>query len=65
MKKYAESDNDISMLSDYTQIMKKYAEFVEKIQAMDKEEMNDTEAKYYLEVTLRVEKKLLETGFSN
>lgn len=65
MKKYAESDNDISMLSDYTQIMTKYAEFAEKIQAMDEEEMNDAEAKYYLEVTLRVEKKLLETGFSN
>lgn len=60
MKKYNDSNSDPSMLSEYLEMMKKYTEFVEKIDALGDEEMNDAEAKYYAEVTLRVSQKLLE-----
>lgn len=54
LEEYNESDGDISMLGKYNELMQEYIEFVEKIDALGEETMNDAEAKYYLDVTLRV-----------
>lgn len=60
MKKYAESDDVLSMAADYAQIMQKEIEWIDKIESLEKMEMNDAEARYYAEVNLRVSQKLLE-----
>lgn len=62
MKKYTDSDNDSSMLAEYYQMMIKYAQFAERIEALKDEEMNDAEANYYIKVTLKVSQKLLEAS---
>lgn len=63
MKKY-ESDpgNAISMIGEYTEIVAQYAEYVEKIDAYEKKknEMSTEDWKYYLDVTNRVEKKMID-----
>ena len=61
MEKYSKSDNTISMLSDYMDILDRYAEFTEKVDKLDEEEMTDAELAYYLEVITRIEKKMLES----
>lgn len=58
--KNTENASDPAWLAEYTQLMAKYADFVQKIDDLGEEEMNDAEALYYAEVTLRVERKLLE-----
>lgn len=63
MKKYADSNNDPTMLADYMNIMVKYAEFSGKAAELEKEEMTEAEAKYYIEVTARVSKKLIEASY--
>lgn len=62
MKNYTNSDNALSMLNDYAKIMQKYLEFSEKLGALDSQDMNTEEMKYYTEVTLRVSQKLLEVS---
>ena len=60
MKKYKDSGYSASMLSDYTDMMQKYTEFSEKINAMDTNSMSNADYAYYIEVTSRVSQKLLE-----
>lgn len=63
MKKYSEnSNNAISMIGEYTKFMTKYTEAMEKMDAMEDEELNDVELSYYIEVTARINKKLLSIG---
>lgn len=62
MKKYTESDDILSMTADYLKLVQDEAEWIEKIDNLEEEEMNDAEVKYYAEVTLRVSQKLLETA---
>ena len=62
MKKYNSSSDTVSMMADYTKIMKKYTEFAEKVQKYDSTTMSKADAAYYLEVTSRVSKKLLEVA---
>lgn len=59
MNNYMESDDVLGMLNDYTEYMTQYAETMEKMSAMEQGEMSDAELKYYLEVTERINKKLL------
>ena len=54
LEEYNDSDGDISMLAEYNELMQEYLDFMEKINALGEETMNDAEAKYYLDVTLRV-----------
>ncbi len=54
LEEYNESDGDISMFEKYNELMQEYLEFAEKIDALGEETMNDAEAKYYVDVTLRV-----------
>ena len=61
MKKYSEDpSNAVSMLTEYATIMEKYGEFAEKIEQYDEKEMSTEDAKYYLEVTTRVTRKMFE-----
>ena len=61
MEKYQEADaaGMMSMMGDYAKMMARYAEFAEKVEALDESEMNDAETAYYLEVMNRVNQKLL------
>lgn len=54
LEEYNDSDGDISMLAEYNELMQEYLDFMDKINALGEETMNDAEAKYYLDVTLRV-----------
>ena len=61
MKKYmADPLNAVSMLSEYSEIMSKYADFAEKVDQYDSKGMSTEDAKYYLEVTARCSQKMLE-----
>lgn len=61
MQKYSQADPEdmVAMMGDYTAIMTRYAEFAEKMEAVDEEELTNAELAYYLEVTDRVNQKLL------
>lgn len=61
MKKYKNADamDMLGMLSQYTDFMQKYSDFSDKMDKWESD-MNDAELTYYLEVTARVNKKLLE-----
>lgn len=63
MEKYAEADpaSAALMLYDYTKLMERYAEFAEKLGAMDESDYTSAEWAYYLEVTNRVNEKLLRS----
>lgn len=62
MKKYssASSNDTITMLSDYLDIMARYAEFVDEIDKYDTNTMSTADVAYYLDVTNRCTKKMLE-----
>lgn len=62
MKKYMDNPNDIGLLVDYADYMRKYADFVEDFEKWENEEMNVEETAYYIEVQGRVSKKLLEVA---
>lgn len=59
MKKYSETENSIAMLTDYLKFMTQYADTMEKLDDLDDGSLNEAEEKYYLEVTLRINQKLL------
>ena len=62
MEKYSKNPSDLSLLTDYTDFMSKYSDYMKKLEAWEDEDMNDAELKYYTEVMLRIEKKLLEVA---
>lgn len=49
------------MLADYARLMGRYAEFTEKLGNMDESDYTNAERSYYLEVTSRVNQKLLKS----
>ena len=61
MKKYMEDPgNAVTMLGEYASIMEKYGEFAEAVEKYDEREMSTADAKYYLEVTNRINQKMLD-----
>ncbi len=60
MKKYKSNPSDISLLSSYSTYMTKYADMINKINDLKNKNLTSSETVYYTEVTLDVEKKLLE-----
>lgn len=60
MNKYTESNNAASMLTDYANYITKYADTMNKMSALGDSELSTTETAYYVEVTARINKKLLE-----
>ena len=62
MKKYHESGNPTEMLMDYSNYLIKYTDTMDKIEKIDYENLTIQEQQYYIEVTARIEKKLLEVS---
>lgn len=62
LKKYEENPSDLEILSEYTELMSEEVEMFDQMEKMDESEMSNAELAYYLEVTARIEKKLLETA---
>lgn len=63
MKKYKESGSSVEMLSDYMAMMQRYADFASAAEKYNSEEMSAADAAYYLDVTNRVSKKMLEVAY--
>lgn len=61
MEKYAESSGSPSMFSDYMKFLDQYTETMEAMEKLGKEEMSIEESAYYLEVTTRINQKLLNS----
>lgn len=63
MKKFKANPSDFELLNAYADFMDEYADYMEKLDEWEGEDMNEAELKYYTEVTLRIEKKLLEVAY--
>lgn len=60
MKKYKNSSDTASMLSDYSEMMKDYQKYADSISGYNQSNLSADDWAYYLDVTTRVNKKLLE-----
>lgn len=61
IKKYSESDGtDLSLLTDYADYMRSYADMMRDFEAWEDGDLNTVELTYYIDVQTRVNKKLLE-----
>ena len=63
MKNFKANPSDFELLNAYADFMDEYADYMEKLDEWEGEDMNEAELKYYTEVTLRIEKKLLEVAY--
>ena len=63
MKKYEENPSDLELLSEMTDLMSEETVMLDEMDKMDQSEMNAAELAYYLEVTARIEKNLLEIAY--
>lgn len=63
MKKYTESGSSVEMLSDYMTMIQRYADFASAAEKYNPEEMSAADAAYYLDVTTRISKKMLEVAY--
>ena len=62
MKKYQENPSDLELMSEMTDLLTEGTKMLDQMEAMDQSEMNSAELAYYIEVTARIEKKLLEVA---
>lgn len=62
MKKYEKSPNDLTLLADYADYISKYADVMSKMEALDDGSLTDAELKYYIDVTGRISKKLVDVA---
>lgn len=62
MKKMAEDPNDITVITEYANMVAKYNEFAKAIEEYDVDEMSEADRQYYIEVTTRVSTKLMEAN---
>ena len=53
---------DLSKLSTYNELISKELEMTEKFKALENEDLNEAEAVYYSEVSIRCSQKLLEVA---
>lgn len=60
MIKYKNSTDTLAMAADYLEYVKEYQEAAEKMDAWKNKDLNTKETAYYLDVTNRVAKKMLE-----
>ena len=63
MQKYKEDSSNLELLSEMTELLSEETTMLEEMENMDQSEMNTAELAYYLEVTARIEKKLLEVAY--
>ena len=63
MQKYKDADDPVSMLADYAAFLSRYADAMEGMDALDDaDDLNNAELKYYIEVTARIQQKLLDAA---
>lgn len=64
MTKYANADATemVAMMTDYAQYLAKYAEAMKKMNEMNEDELSPAVQLYYVEVTTRINKKLMEAA---
>lgn len=58
MQKYKDDGYPASMLADYSSMMQQYADFTQKIDAIDESTLSPADDAYYLTVTARIYQKL-------
>lgn len=63
MKKYKEDPSDLELMSEMADLISEETTMLEQMDNMDQSDMNAAELAYYLEVTARIEKKLLEVAY--
>ena len=59
MKKFSSSDSTAELMLEYATFMAKYADTMNKMDKLGDEDLSDEELAYYIEVTARIEQKLL------
>lgn len=62
MKRYEDSGNSPAMMTDYLSYMDQFTKTMAAMDKVDDSELSTEEMAYYLEVTARIEKKLLEAS---
>ena len=60
MNKYKENPSDLGLLADYAKMMSDYADYCDEIDNIDEDELSDADLAYMLEVTNRVNQKLID-----
>ena len=63
MKRYQEDSTDLELLSQMTDLLAEETTMLEEMENMDQDDMSAAELAYYLEVTARIEKNLLEVAY--
>ena len=63
MENYDENGSDLEALMDYFSMLERYAEMLEAMDAIDEDSLSDAELAYYLEVSLRIDSKLLAASY--
>lgn len=62
MKKYKENPSDLTLLSQYANMLTELGEMDEAFKKWESEDLSDAELVYYMEVSSRITKKLLEVA---
>ena len=62
MLKYKKNPTDLTLLTKYSEMLVKLAEMDKAFQEWDEDEMNNAELKYYLDVSNRITKKLIDVA---
>ena len=60
MKKYDENSSSPEWIADYADMMAQYSDAMDALNAIDEDSLSDADLAYYLEVTARINQKLLE-----
>ena len=62
MKSMSDDPTDLSYLMEYADMMSLYADMMEKLDSIDEDSLSPADDAYYIEVTARIEVKLLEAA---
>ena len=62
MKKYNSNSSDLSLITQYAEVMKKYTEATKDFEKWGDKDLSKEEEAYYIDVQARVTKKLLEVA---
>lgn len=59
MQAYAQNPSDVGLMLKYANFLSKYADTMEALEGWEDRDLNSAELAYYIEVTARIETKLL------
>ena len=62
MKKMSDDPTDFTILMEYADVMTRYADIMDKLDAIDEDELSPADEAYYIEAMARIEVKLLEAA---